>query len=401
MRGKAGRLLGTSIAAGGAVGLMTAAASIGAGQDAFAQDRADRDPSAGRTIDAIVVTAEKREQSLQDVPASITVLTDMNLQQTGTKSFIDYALDVPSLSFTSQGPGEQLIVIRGVSDQVEGLDGAAQKTTGVYIDEMVVSNNIASPDLNLFDINRVEVLRGPQGTLYGDGSIGGVVRIITNKPDASAFDAAVESTVSTTRKGGVNYDLNAMVNGPIIKDKLAVRLVGYYRNNEGFIDDLFRQEDNVNDEETFGGRVSVRLSLTDSFTLTGNALYQSLDIGGRSEYEPVEGDLNVTRLNAEPIKTKFQQYNLTAEWDIGFATLTSATSYSDYDRVQKTDFTDIVQGLLGAPLSSVGRLADDVQVFSRKFDLPQRMDRTALIGWSAAISLGSKMSTMRTILPRV
>lgn len=328
---------------------------------------------AQETRDQIVVTGEKREQGLQDAPVSITVLTGQALQNLGADTFSDYAVTVPSLSFVSLAPGDQRVNLRGVSDSLEG--GSTQGTTGFYLDDMSFTGTLFVPDLKIFDIQQVEILKGPQGTLYGDASVGGLIRIVTNKADPSQFEGAAQFTVSSTEHGGENYEVNGMVNAPLVQDKLALRLVGYYRSNGGFIDNLTLGEKDVNDEETFGVRGSLRYTPTDRLTFTANALFQDTEFGDRSfEFEEQDGDLNKTTFNNESLMSDFSIYNLTIENDFDFAQLTSSSSYSIFDHTLDTDFTDLVQSIFGIPLSSIGNIDSHQETFSQEVRLASTPD---------------------------
>jgi len=320
----------------------------------------------GMAFEEVIVTAERMSQSAQTAPISVTVLGEQQLQEMGARSFTDYAPSVPALAFQSLAPGEQRILLRGVSDGVGiGLRGDTQNVTGVYIDDMVVSNNVTAPDLNLFDIERIEVLKGPQGTLYGDGSVGGLLRVITKKADPTRFEGSAEATYAAIAQGGSEYAVNGMVNLPVVDDKLAVRLVGQYQSNDGFIDDIERNQKDVNDLEQTGFRGSVRWVPSDTFSATLSALYQRTELGGGSDYNVVLGDLLRATIFGEPVDTKFSLYNATLDWNLGSATLTSSSSYSIYDRSTQTDFTDFLSTIL-APLPSVSNQGQHSKSFAQE-----------------------------------
>ena len=318
----------------------------------------------------IVVTAQKRSQLLQDVPMSISALSEHALERLGAAQFEDFARTVPSLSFLSGGTGRQKLVIRGLSTQ-----GGSAPTVSYYLDETPLSaqsgtSRSVTVDPRLFDIDRVEILRGPQGTLYGSSSMGGTVRLISSKPDAKEFAAKVDGTLSTTKHGGENYGLNAMVNLPIIEDKLAVRAVGYYHDESGFIDRYFGDfpidndpatfpdyknqttafpvHKNVNDQTTRGARLAVQFQPTENLTITPSVYAQRTKMSGSPTYDdpPGAGDLGQfrTRDVAEPYNDKWTLYNLTAKYQFGdWAELTSSSSYFDRKSVQAEDVTDMLE----------------------------------------------------------
>ncbi len=213
---------------------------------------AHADANDGTTIETVVVTAEMRAEPLQSVPLSITALTGEDLEAKGADDFQDYAQSVPGLSFADRGPNRAKIVIRGIST----LTGEA--AVGLYMDEIPVSNNFNNPDFRLFDVDRIEILRGPQGTLYGEGSLGGTIRIFTTEPDLDTFSTKEEVIGSSTAHGGDNLDLNAVVNIPIITDELAVRLAGSFRDDSGWIDNVYNGKKNINNDHTGAFRGAVR-----------------------------------------------------------------------------------------------------------------------------------------------
>ena len=288
---------------------------------------------------------------------SIAAFDEASLRARGADNFLDYARAVPGLSVQDQGPGDKKYVIRGVQSV-----GAA--TTGLYFDEIVMTANNRQdgggrqPDLKLFDIERVEVLRGPQGTLYGASSMSGTIRIVANKPDASEFAGRVEGTVSQTRFGNENYRLNAMVNVPVVADKFAVRGVYYLRDESGFIDNVRLGLKGINDEETSGGRLAARLWATDRLTLTATGLYQKTESNGRYGYEPSTGELEVGFYTKTPWTDEFHAVNLTAEQQLDSGTLLFTSSWFDRDINFNNDGTTILAGILGrAPENARSLLA--------------------------------------------
>jgi outer membrane receptor protein involved in Fe transport len=300
-------------------------------------------------IEEVVVTASKRgEQSVQDVSMSIAAFDETSLRARGADNFLDYARAVPGLSVQDQGPGDKKYVIRGVQSV-----GAA--TTGLYFDEIVMTANNRQdgggrqPDLKLFDVERVEVLRGPQGTLYGASSMSGTIRIVANKPDAGEFAGRVEGTASNTRFGSENYRLNAMLNVPVVKDKFALRGVYYLRDESGFIDNVRLGLKGINDEETSGGRLAARLWATDTLTLTATGLYQKTESQGRYGYEPGTGELEVGFYTKTPWKDEFNAANVTAEQQLESGTLLLTSSWFDRDINFNNDGTTILAGILGRP----------------------------------------------------
>jgi outer membrane receptor protein involved in Fe transport len=326
--------------------------------------------ASGSELAEIVVTAQKREENLQHSAESITVLTGQDLTARGAESFEDYIAGVPGLTYTAKSPGDQVFAIRGVSDNASTMRNT-QMTTGVYVDEVVVSNNNSSPDLHLFDIDRVEVLRGPQGTLYGDGSIGGVVRILTNKADPTNFHASVASSVSDTQNGGINYSVDGMINLPIKEDVLGLRIVGYRVSNGGFIDNITTGQNRANDEHTTGGRVSLRLTPNDNLSVTLNLLYQDMELGSRNlvQIVPDIGDLTRATPTPSALDYKYGHVALLVDGNLGFADITSASTFSQFKRNDRDDFTDGVNAIIGIRLPTNTILTNDTKSWSEEVRL--------------------------------
>lgn len=279
----------------------------------------------GYLIEEIIVTATKRgEQSLQDVPISITAFNEGMLRDKGVDSFSDFAYSVPGLSFEDAGPGDKTFIIRGINSTGTGV-----ATVGQYIDEILVTGDLRQPDLRLFDVERIEVLRGPQGTLYGSGSLSGTIRIVTNKPDSTAFDAAVDLSGSYTRGGSGDFETNGMVNLPLVEDRLALRVVAYHRDFSGFIDNVRLGLDGVNDEQTVGGRAALQFTPGEHTTVTASAFFQDTELGGRNIFTTADGtlgDFNTDQFVRDPFDDDYDIYSLTLEHRTGFGTLTASTS---------------------------------------------------------------------------
>ncbi|MCJ9427983.1 TonB-dependent receptor [Kordiimonas marina] len=321
--------------------IMPVGAAYAAADGAAVKAGDAKKPGTEVALEEIVVTATKRAVSLQDTAMSISALTGKTLDNMGADNFVDYARSLPSVSFVDRGPSRKKIVIRGISSGVN----AETQTTGVYFDEVPVGAASRNPDLKIFDIERIEVLRGPQGTLYGEGSMGGTIRIITNKPDLENFAADVQGTYSSTHKGGSNYALNGMVNIPIVNDKLAVRAVGYYRNFDGYVDNVTLGLNNVNKEETWGGRFAARLKASDSLMLTFNIIHQDSKYDAIGHYDPAIGDLKQNQKYLEYTNDKFTAYNLTLDLDLGWANLNSSTSYFDRQFANLRDLSPLLGGI--------------------------------------------------------
>lgn len=299
---------------------------------AWAQDDDDD------VLDVIIVTAQKREQSILDVPLSITAIGQDHIEAAGLGKMADIFRLVPSLMVIDQGAARKNVIIRGIQTSTS----TESSVTDVYLDNQRITTVIATGDPRLFDMERVEVLRGPQGTLFGGGSLAGTMRFISNRADPTGFSYNVAADMSTTDGAdGMNHALDAMVNIPIIEDKLAVRLVGYTLEDGGYLKNSLLGLDGVSTIENSGARISVRATPNDRFTVDYKYLYQNLEQNGFPEARGVnvdeldQGDATVT---PEWLTNKMQMHDLTFDYEIpGFATFTSSTGYLQMDFVRHND----------------------------------------------------------------
>ena len=299
-----------------------------------------------RTLEEIVVTAQRRTESIRDVPIAISVVSEEDLDAMGADSFIDFARMIPGVQFRAAGSGRSKLSIRGISSNT----GAA--TVGYYIDDVPLPTNngfvsLVTVDPQLFDIERVEVLRGPQGTLYGAGSMGGTIKYITNSPDPTAFGARFKLSGSGTTNGDLNGGLDGLFNAPLIKDRLAARLIAYYRSESGFIDriygpapDVFESENDLLDrtrhtaeEETYGGRAVLEFKPTDSSRITLSGWHQRTEMDGLPYVTGGPTNPGLARefrqpLNVpEPFTDQFTLASLTGSADFGNVNVTAIASY--------------------------------------------------------------------------
>ena len=239
-------------------------------------------------IEEITVTATKREATIRDIPFSINVQTQEDIQRSGATDFEELSRNIAGLSVQNLGPGQSQVAIRGLSaGQIVRDQPGVKEQVGVYLDESVISLSLFTPDFDLYDLNRVETLRGPQGTLFGSGSIGGTVRYITNAPDPDGFDAGAELDINTVTDGETGGGLKGMVNIPLVEGSTALRLVGYTTEYAGFID--ARQEDGSFREDVNGGnRTGARAALLfggDTWSITPRVIYQELTTDGFNRQE--------------------------------------------------------------------------------------------------------------------
>ena len=319
--------------------------------------------AANGEVEEIIVTATKRAERLVDVPLSVQAIGGRQLERIGAVNFSDYARTVAGISFQDSGAGRSQIFVRGVSTGGD-VDTGKESTVGVYIDETPVTEGSSQPDLKLYDIERVEVLRGPQGTLYGSGSMGGTLRLITNQPRFEMVEGYVQGKGSLVHEGGAGGSVDAMINVPLT-DNLALRVVGYGIREDGFLDNGFSGAEDINDEETWGTRAALRYKPTDALDITLTGYHQQTDIGAYYQVTDHYPRLVIDQSAKENFDDKFSIGNLRIEYDLGPAQLTSSTSYFDRHRAFGNDIDWFTEMLLGIPRAN-SPLYYDVTAFSEE-----------------------------------
>jgi len=324
------------------------AAAIGAGSAGL---------SWSAELEEVVVTARQRAESSQDIPMMVQSISGEDLQKQGITTLEDFSRQVAGLNVQTSVPGQNTIVFRGVSD---GGGFLVDPTAAIYLDEQPMSLTSAAPDIYPVDLARIEALAGPQSTLYGASSQSGAVRVITNKPDPSGFDANIGAGISNTKDGGTGYEIDGMVNIPL-SDSVAIRLAGFSARDAGFIDNVLGTtvdagvgfpglaglgggatnasavSDDINETDWMGARASIRWLVNDNWTVTASANYQDLESDGYNDYDPGVGDLQTVKFNREVRTDEWIQTSLVIEGDLGFAQLVSATSYYDRDTFYSND----------------------------------------------------------------
>ncbi|RYD43941.1 MAG: TonB-dependent receptor [Sphingomonadales bacterium] len=297
--------------------------ALGAASGALAQETDDSE---------IVVTATKREQSVRDVSGSVAAVSEATLQKLNAQSLSDYITRVPGVVFNDYQPGVSEVVIRGVASST--YHEANQATTGYYLNQVPLIEPgfpLVIPDIDSFDISRVEVLRGPQGTLFGSSSLGGAVNYVVNEADPSGFDAGFEGSVSTTKRAGeASYAVKAMVNVPVVTDKLAIRLVALQRVDAGYLNNTLLGEKGSNDLRVRGLRGLIVFTPTETTRISALSLYQEYDLDDQTYvlFGPPKTFDRATNV-AEFQDTQIMLHSLKLEQDLGFATLTAIGSYTE------------------------------------------------------------------------
>ncbi len=302
-----------------------------------ARSHADNPPT-GEASKDIIVTASKQRVDLRRYPGSINIVDLAARARDGSEAGDDdmIAQSMPIIERTALGPGRNKLFVRGIADS--SFTGATQSTVSVYFGDVQLAYSGADPDIKLVDVARVEVLEGPQGTLYGAGSIGGIVRITPNPVDLSAIHASATAGGSTTIGGAPGFDTAAMVNVPLMDDKLAVRAVGYRSRDGGYIDDPLRGLTDINHTDTVGGRLAMTAKPGDGWTIDGGVLLQMIDTDDTS-YTYLGGPPLARRSRlAQPFSSRIFQARLAIakHWADGLE-LYSTTGFVDYQSNEAFD----------------------------------------------------------------
>ena len=342
----------------------------------------------------IIVTAQKREENLQDVPVSIQAIGTRRLDQLNISNFEDYTKQLPSVAFQTSQSGGTVVYMRGVATGGDGNHSGSLPSVGTYLDEQPVTTIGGALDVHIYDIARIESLAGPQGTLYGASSQAGTIRIITNKPELGVTTGRVDGELNTVAHGGVGGSAEGMINLPI-GDNIAFRGVAFYRRDAGFIDNVPGSrtycgdptfgpdgddedtdpdingcvrngisvdndefvDDDINSSRVYGGRAALKIDLNENWTVTPTVMHQNHESDGFYAFDPTVGDLEVERFRDEVRRDKFTQAALTVEGRISNFDLTYAGAYMHRPTYSVGDYTDYSDAY-DAYYESVGGLAN-------------------------------------------
>ncbi len=351
-----------SLTVAGAVALTLAAAAAGA-------------QTASTSLGEIIVTAQKRNEALADIPMSVSVLPGEALERQQVTNFQDLAALIPGLSLNTNTRGATRVTMRGINT------GGVASTVGVYLNEVpfgsssgLANGAVLSGDFDTFDMARVEVLRGPQGTLYGASALGGVIKYVANAPSTDGFEARFQGSMEDTAHADMGYALSGVVN-IAVSDTFALRASGFFRSDGGYVESIGNNplpalqdpsvniadgtlvEDEINGTDVTGGRVSALFKPSDAFSLDLSVHYQNIDSENADAFEvdpttlrPLYGDRVASRYHNEPTDTEYRLYSATMDWDLGGATLQSITSYSEFEQNFTRDAA--VVDVLGAGLGT-------------------------------------------------
>ncbi len=298
-------------------------------------------------LEPVIVTATRRQQNMQEVPQSVTALSTEFIEKQALTNFYDLAGALPSVNFVSSWPGQNSIIIRGIA--TGSAEYRIDSQVSIYLDEQPMTSITQQADVRLVDIERVEVLPGPQGTLFGSSAQAGTVAYVTNKPDISGFSSEVAAEVGTTKGGDESYDVSGWVNIPV-SENFAMRAVGFQSEEGGYVDNVLGPtlmgdatnaefaEENQNAYRQTGGRLAGLWSINENWSLLTTGIYQRSDTMGTWETDPFLGDNKVTRFFDDWRDDEWYTTSATLKGDLGFAELSLTGSY--FDRRIDYEFDD-------------------------------------------------------------
>ncbi|KUR79821.1 TonB-dependent receptor [Novosphingobium sp. FSW06-99] len=358
---------------GAATGMTVLMPAIAFAQTAAPADQAASTDTKGTGLGEIVVTATRRSESVQKVPISLQALTTEKLEQRQVVNFNDYVALLPSVSFASLGPGRSDLFFRGVAYDTGTGDSSALSTAGVYLDEIPMTTAGRMPEVHVYDMQRVEALSGPQGTLFGSSSLSGTLRLITNKPKLGVLEGGYDVELNKFSRAGNNFGTvdEGFINIPVAKN-VAVRMMAYYDHTGGYIDNApatytYTEYDrntqaaigtytisnsnslpgnsvnniakrNANPVDEYGGRIAALAEFGD-WTVTPQLIYQYLDAKGSFNFDPRFGDLTVHDFNQSEDRDGWYQAALTINGKVGDFDLVSSTGYMHRRIKNSNDYT--------------------------------------------------------------
>ncbi|MEP6501823.1 MAG: TonB-dependent receptor [Betaproteobacteria bacterium] len=377
-----------------AAATLCAVAALHAGQ-AHAQDAAAPAPGAAASAAAqpapdtgnlqrVLVTAQKREQALIDVPASVTAISATRLTEGGLTRLEDYVAEVPGMSITALSRGYTSVVLRGISTGIS----QATPSTAFYVDEAPVGSitayatgSVLTPDLDPADLRRIEVLKGPQGTQYGAGAVGGLVRYVTIQPDTHEFSGAIAVGANKVSDGGTGSNARVSLNVPLVADKLALRVSVLDRTDAGYIDNPENGTKDDNKATTRGGRVALAWTLAPDWSVNASALTQHFKSGGigmedvqTASFTPVTGEYTHSHVLPENQAITLSVYNATVKGRAADFDIVSSTTYQKLSVSTNVDLTpQFGAALPGFALPerqtiSTKRLSQELRARSSAFD---------------------------------
>ena len=324
------------------------------------------DSSEPMVLEEMIVTAERRDTSAQDLGMSLQSFSGEQLDKTNMVSFGDVLPSVSGMSFTNFGSGANLIALRGISNNTGNTRGAlaGAETVALYLDDVAITGQGVTPNLNIYDLSTMEVLKGPQGSLYGDGAMGGAVLMNSNRPNYSELEITGDVMGSAIEDGGNGYQMRGMINAPIIEDKAALRVSATYIDMDGYIDNIATGEDDVNSRDVtsfrmlFGGLIGEKTDYTIQY------FYDESNFDDLSDVNPGLDDLENNLEDNRYAENEFELISLTVNHEFDFATLSAIISHVEYERDVSTRFGLFGGTFLGSPQPE----ETDLQLYEEESD---------------------------------
>jgi outer membrane receptor protein involved in Fe transport len=307
----------------------------------------------------IVVTATKRASTIGALPYAISALGHQQLEDAGALDIGDVAVQIASVSTTNLGLGRDKILLRGLSDGV--FTGRTQSTVGIYLDDVPITYNAPDPDLQLADVDSIEVLRGPQGALYGGGTMSGIYRIVTRKPVLGTWSASFSGGGSLTEAGAPSDEFQGVINAPLLGDRVALRVVGYETTDGGYIDDTNLRLSNIDTTLREGARAAVRADLTDGWLVNLGLGYQKIAANGAQYVTPGAGRLHRANAILESSHNNFSQVVLNLEHATAWGDFKSSSSFVQHQFDSESDASTALP-LFGANTAAVGSYGEPINI---------------------------------------
>ncbi|MBL8271640.1 TonB-dependent receptor [Steroidobacter sp.] len=308
----------------------------------------------GNQVEEIIVTATRRSERLQDVPLSITAFSQDDLTEKGIVGYEGLARETPGVVLNKPTANFNNFTARGIA--TNGYGANLQNTVAIYLDELPISTigNTTVLDPNLYDVERIEFLRGPQGTLFGSGSLSGALRILTKSPDLNSYDASAMVDTGLTDGDSLRQRYNAMLNVPLVDDKLGLRMVGFYRHEEGYVDNIGTDVKNANTLVDWGGRAILLWKPTDKLSVRLLASHEDSNPEDSGLIDPRLGDFKRNSDRPDLFVGKLTSFNATIDYQFDGAHFTSSSTYSTFDQKFFVDLAGTFGGAIAFGLDAYG-----------------------------------------------
>jgi iron complex outermembrane receptor protein len=305
-------------------------------------------------LEEIIVTATRRSERLQDVPLSITAFSPEDLQTKGIVGYEALARETPGVVLNRATANFNNFTARGIA--TNGYGANLQNTVAIYLDELPISTigNTTVLDPNLYDVERIEFLRGPQGTLFGSGSLSGAVRILTKSPDLTSYDASAMVDYGVTSGDALRQRYNTMVNAPLVDDKLALRVVGFYRDEEGYLDNVGTGKRNSNTLIDWGGRALMLWKPSEPWSVRLLFSHEDSEPEDSSLTAPALGSKKRVSDRPDLFVGQLTSYNATIEYQFDGASFTSSSTFSEFDQKFFVDLAGTFGGAIAFGLDAYG-----------------------------------------------